>query len=259
MTQYFCKDPTRDFKLEVARGRIEDFEHFHLMSYNDDVGSSEEFISPVGDLTIPTSKVTTVDIYSSSTDDDGDPTSNTGAQTIVINYLDDDFAEQTKTITMNGTSKVEWTSADFYRFQSAYVATSGTGNTNAGNIEITDAGNTLKYGYIDAGDGCSQCGIYTVPAGKTLYLKSLNANGAVYDDSVDIILYSEATHHTSHVKLENQWMYLAGLSVKGTSSRLNLDYYKIPEKTTIYMTGTATTGGEVVYVGLVGKLVSNVD
>lgn len=45
-------------------------------------------------------------IVSSSTDDDGNPTSNTGAHTVLVEGLDENWEEISETVTLNGTSAV---------------------------------------------------------------------------------------------------------------------------------------------------------
>lgn len=117
-----------------------------------------------------------MDVTSSSVNDDGNPTTSTGAQTIRIHYLDASFDEQTEDVTLDGTTIVT-TVASMLRVQRAYVLTTGTYHgTNEGNITIRVTGAGAIQAYIAAGVGQTQKSHYTVPNGKTAYLARISVN-----------------------------------------------------------------------------------
>lgn len=164
---------TRDFFLEVQKGNIPGHKLVHKFGRNPDVdtGTVPEDVWLTGGLmTWPTSAAV-VSVTSTDTDDDGNPTSNTGAQTLTIEGLDASFDELTETITLNGTSAVT-TTGSFIRINRAFVATTGTyhGN-NEGSIVGTISGATMFT--ILAGVGQTQVARYTVPNAKTAYLESM--------------------------------------------------------------------------------------
>lgn len=77
-----------------------------------------------------------------------DTAAGSGARTIVVEGLDENWDEVSETITMAGTSASTATTATFIRVNRAYVATVGAyGGTNAGNITIrvSSAGSTQAY------------------------------------------------------------------------------------------------------------------
>jgi len=125
-----------------------------------------------GTLTWPQA-ATQMDVVSSSVNDDGNPTTSTGAQTVVIEGLNSSFAEISETVTLNGTTLVT-TTASFLRINSMYVATSGTYHgSNAGTITARVTGGGAVQATIAIGLGQSQKSHYTVPAGKTaLWVRS---------------------------------------------------------------------------------------
>lgn len=93
----------------------------------------------------------------------------TGARTLTLVGLDANWLELTETITLTGGTAVT-TTGSFIRIFRAYVATCGTGYTNAGNITITNNAGTNQLVYIPAGDGQTLMTIWTVPAGKVFNL-----------------------------------------------------------------------------------------
>ena len=115
---------------------------------------------------IATASVLTV--VSSSTDDDGDPDSNTGAHTVTIEGVDDAAGTQTgvaygpitETVTMNGVGVVT-TTKKFWRPNLAFVASAGSGGVNAGNIDIKEGANIVAR--IATGNGQTLQAIFTVP------------------------------------------------------------------------------------------------
>jgi hypothetical protein len=244
----------KDFLLEVNRGTIKNMERWHMDGYNNDVGSSTEKLVVGGVFDIPTAEVTTIDIYSSDAED-GAGTS-TGALTVRLTYLDTDYAVQTHDFTMNGTTKVTWTSADFFRFIWAHVLTTGSTNSNKGNIEITNANQSEKYGYIQALANQSLSGIYTVPANKTLYIDQASVSGGDYSDKITLNFWAECDGY-NHSKIANQFYKFHIVELDGNTASVEFGFLAIPEKTTIYITVVAVTGAEQASCRMTGVLVDD--
>ena len=160
----------RDFFLEVQKGNVAGHKLVHKFGRNPDVdtGTVPEDIWETGGLmTWPTSAAV-VSVTSTDADDDGAPTTNTGAQTLTIDGLDASFDELTETIILNGTSAVT-TAGSFIRVNRAFVATTGTYHgSNEGSLVGAVGGSTMFT--IATGLGQTQIGRYTVPNGKTAYL-----------------------------------------------------------------------------------------
>lgn len=116
-------------------------------------------------------------VVSSSANDTSD---GTGAQKIKIEYLDDSNATQTEEVTMAGQTPVNTTATKIRRINRVYISQAGTGGKSAGKIDVyhfTEA--TPIYGIISAGKTQSRQLIYTVPAGKTLYITSIAFSSGV--------------------------------------------------------------------------------
>lgn len=98
-------------------------------------------------------------------------TQNTGARTVTVYYLDDDFIEYSATVTLNGDSP-ELVATNVYRINNARVTTTGTSNVPVGNISIKNS--TSTYGYITLGKTRQRQMIYTIPYNKTLYVTNIS-------------------------------------------------------------------------------------
>ena len=108
----------------------------------------------------------TVTVVSASTQDN--PTG-TGASTVVVQGLNANFDEVQETFELDGTTGVGGT-ISFIRTHRMYIE---YGNTNVGNITAS-IGSTVTCA-IAADMGQSQVAFYTVPRGKSAFLKQFTA------------------------------------------------------------------------------------
>ena len=102
----------------------------------------------------------------------GDTLAGTGAQKIMVFYLDAAGAEQSEEVDMNGTTAVNMVATDIAFVQDLSTSQVGSNTVAEGNIRIyktTDA--TLVYSMIAAGGNQSMMPHKMVPAGKTLLMK----------------------------------------------------------------------------------------
>ena len=108
-----------------------------------------------------------------------DTSATSGAHAVRITYLTTAFAEKSEIIICGGNATgVNLVNTDVYRVNSMRVISldSGTGIGAAAAIQLQDADGTAPiYSYITAGYTRARNSIYTVPAGKTLYICQLNA------------------------------------------------------------------------------------
>jgi hypothetical protein len=186
-----------NFNLQLARGQIYNHSHVHKYGFNSAVGTGDDTIwFQQGDYTWSSAAVK-LKISSSSANDDGDP-AGTGANTVTVEGLDGNYAEISETVTLDGTTPVE-TTATFLRTHRMFVATAGTGLTNAGVIYAADTGDT--YGTpgvpdtatgirstIGAGEGQTLQAFYTVPAGYTAYMAQVAAGSVNGTNATTITL-----------------------------------------------------------------------
>jgi hypothetical protein len=100
----------------------------------------------------------------------------TGAQAVKIEYLDTAYATKNEIALLNGTAEVNLTASPF-RINSFRVIATGTGNVPVGNLSLKAQTPTATiYSYITAGFTRARNSVYTVPAGKTLYVTQFSAS-----------------------------------------------------------------------------------
>lgn len=145
------------WELQVSRGQIAFHETLFKYGYNPLIINVNETIWDVGGLySYPSSAVAMTATSASGATDAG--------VTGIISGLDTDYNEVSETFTLDG-SGVYTTTQTFLRVYRAYI----TGATEpAGNINITNGGTT--YARITAGENQTLMAVYTVPAGKTMYI-----------------------------------------------------------------------------------------
>ena len=111
-----------------------------------------------------------------------DTAAGSGAREVTLQGLDQNFEFATEAIATAGASASSATTTTFTRLFRAYVSASGTyatvtAGSHAGDITIENGAGGTDWGTIDSTDfpkGQSEIGAYTVPAGKTGYVKLRN-------------------------------------------------------------------------------------
>lgn len=148
---------TEPFELQVSRAQIPYHTSLFKYGYNPNIINVEETIWDVGGTyAYPASAVAmTVTSASGATD--------SGVTGIVFG-LDADYNEVNETFTLDG-SGTYTTTQTFLRVFRAYITGS---SAPAGNITIANGGTT--YAQITAGENQTLMAVYTVPAGKSLYV-----------------------------------------------------------------------------------------
>ncbi len=141
--------------------------HVYLDARNANVGqSAKETIWPGSSLYVYPAAAATLDVQSTSTDDDGDP-GGTGARTIRINGLADDFTEISEDVVLDGTTTVV-TTKEFFRVNAMTVLTAGSNGSNVGVVTAEADGVTCAQ--INAGDNRMMTSVFTIPAEASGFL-----------------------------------------------------------------------------------------
>lgn len=173
--------PTDDPLLRAARGNG-DVEASNVSGFNSDIDATTdpETVWSAGGVFVKQTAAETVNLVSNSA---SDAAAGTGARTVLVTYLDEDYIEQSAIVVMAGLSNspLPTTCIAINRME---VITTGTLKWNAGTINavgassgdihsqiprVTDEGNTI-------GSSISQQMVYTVPAGKGVMIDALSAN-----------------------------------------------------------------------------------
>ena len=162
-----------EFFLEIAKENIPGYGSVFKFGRNSDVTSTEEVVWDYGgDYTFLTS-AEQISIVSTNANDN---IAGTGARTLIVYGLDNDFNEQNETITLTGTTPVI-TTKSYRRFNRMLVLTSGsdspTIDANEGTITATSVTTATVQAQILPRNGQTLMAVYTIPAGKTGYVTGI--------------------------------------------------------------------------------------
>lgn len=161
-----------------------------------------------------------------------DTLAGTGTQKLEIHYLDTDYLEQTEIVNMNGTTPVNTVATNILRINRVHTKQIGTNGTPVGNISVTNTAGTVTYGYLTAGLNIARQAIYTVPAGKTLYVTKWQASsGSTGNHFCQTVLRA-----TSEYGVRLPGVFLVQDEVGTQNGAIEIDYaipLVMPEKTDI--------------------------
>jgi hypothetical protein len=157
------------FWIRAAAGKVDGWERLTIFGDNTDIDTTsdpETVWSGGGLYPWLDTAADTLDIVST---DANDTSAGTGARTVLVQGL---LAgeEVSEVFTLNGTSAVNG-SQTFNKVNNVVVTSAGSGNTNAGEINLTtNGGSNNLLGHIQAGFSKSDQAVYTVPNNKTLFI-----------------------------------------------------------------------------------------
>lgn len=179
ITGNWFPDPT--LLVDITHGGIPNLKSIGKFGHNSAVsntGDPEDIWEDGGNLVYLTS-AETMTIVSTSTEDD---TGGTGAENIIIEGLDNDWKEISEKINLNGTGAVV-TTKSFIRINRAYCDDVGSDGVNVGLITIDATIAATRQGSIQANDGQTQKTQFSIPAGRTGYVRHFWANCGKGDDA----------------------------------------------------------------------------
>lgn len=160
--------------LNIAQGLIQGETIVNKFGRNPDIDTAstpEDVWNGGGEYTGFPSSAETVNCVSSSAND---TSSGTGARTVRVTGLNENWDITTEVITLNGTSASSNTSNQFLRIHTAQVLTVGSGGVNAGTITCRQSTTTTNIFFVmPVGLNQTYVSAYTVPRGKTAYLKRI--------------------------------------------------------------------------------------
>jgi hypothetical protein len=165
MSFYQALQSTRAIEL----GFIQGFSFDTKFGYNADLdNSAEEIIASSGGTFTPPTGAETIDIVSTSTDDDS---AGTGARTVTFTCVREGEDPETLTYTMDGTTTVT-TTEECLAINRGFVSSVGTGTNNAGDITFSQSTSGIILREIPAGDSITQSCLQYIPAGKKALIEN---------------------------------------------------------------------------------------
>lgn len=192
---------TTDFDYRVALGLVPGYETWNKFGYNDNVPIGTEVIASFGGTYTPLAAAETLSVVSTSVND---ITAGTGATTVVISGVDNDFNHVTEVLAMNGTTPVITTNA-FRGVSRVSIYLAGALKVNEGTITLTSTVSATTEAQLPAGQGTTQQAIYHTSATGTILMRSLLINclklsgGAAPKITVKAWVYSDVSKATYEV------------------------------------------------------------
>jgi hypothetical protein len=161
----------QDYLQSLSEGDIAGHTPFIKFGYNDDVGATEEDIWTQGAVYAFPASAIQMEVVSANAND---TVAGSGVQKVRVSYLDNTYASQTETISLNGTTPVATVATNILRVNALRATQVGANKVAAGLITCRMIGGAVTvYRAISAGLTRGRGAIYTVPLGKTLYLTSI--------------------------------------------------------------------------------------
>ena len=225
--------------INIAAGNVRKVSHINKFGYNDAVGTSWEPIRVGSELIVYPTTAATVSVVSANA---GDTAAGTGARTVEIQGLDQDYNKTIENITLNGTTPVN-TTKTFIRIFRIRVMTAGSNGAPEGNLTASIGGNvqiTLDNTY----DNQSLYAAYTIPANHDGYLLRVQAT-TTKDNKVAMVAIK-----TKSPKADSVWQIKQVLELY--RNEVTVDFpvpLKFTEKTDIELraknldAGTVSVGG----------------
>ena len=188
----------------------------------------------------------------------------TGVHAVRIEYLDTSWASKSEIVILDGDASVDLIGSP-YRINSLRAISSGSNAGAIGNLTLQANGAGTTYSYITANYTRARNSVYTVPAGKTLYVISGNMGFATTDKSAEtarVRIKANLVDSTGFLMggvvglTNNYWVYGECMISNGSEEVHFPVYPRLPTKTDIKCSATATGPGAVTTM-LRGFLVTN--
>ena len=209
------------YMQQVALGYKAGIEYIVKFGENGNVQTGPEDVWDGGGLYTgqPLTDSETVDV---SSDDAADTAAGTGARSVEIQGLDENWEPQTETITLAGATLVT-SVGTFRRVYRVKVQTAGSGATNAGTITCHHTTTTANvFAAVQPTTGQSRNGVFTVPVGRvaimpTFDLALARANGAAGSGQTNLLareangVYRAVLHNETTTTSHWSWDFKGGV------------------------------------------------
>lgn len=193
-----------------------------------------------------------------------DVSAKTGVHAVRIEYLNTSWATKSEIVILDGNASVDMVGTP-YRINSFRAISVGSTGGAVGNLTLQGDGAGTTYSYITLKYTRARNSVYTVPAGKTLYVCSANFGFATTDKSAEtarIRVKANLVDSTNFIMggvvglTDTFWVYVETQISNGAEEVHFPVYPRLPAKTDIKCSATATGAGAVTTM-LRGFLLTN--
>jgi hypothetical protein len=248
---------TTEFMLRVAAGLVPGYSSVNKFGHNPASAiAGADIWPPGGTYAFYPTTAQSMEIVSDSAND---TSAGTGARTATVYGLDASWAEQSETVTMNGTTPVALANTYIRTFRTT-IDTAGSIETNDGAVTVQVSGGGTIGVHIASGDGQTQQCIYTIPAGKTAFF--IKGYTAIADDDKNGEVAEFKWKMRPNVIADGAWQTKGQMGLNSIgSSNWQYDYGvpagAIPEKTDIKIEAFSATAIVGVVAGFDLILIEN--
>ena len=239
-------DVSEDFSIGVVRGDFPAFSSIHKFGLNPSVSTTDEDIwAGGGSYSGFITAAAAVRIKAGG--NANDTAAGSGARSITIIGLDENFNDASETVVTAGASASAATTTTFIRVFRAYVEACGTYTANnTGDITIETTGGVVMA-IILATYGQTQLAIYTIPASFTGYLVRMSCDvDRAQGGAVNLWQRQSADDSTAPMKAKR--LVSRRVGVTGPSETIFSVPIALPAKTDFWASGASATGTTVIAV-----------
>lgn len=178
----------------------------------------------------------------------GDNAGGFGARKIIVQGLNQNWDEAEEEITLAGAAASASTTTTFIRLHRAFVSESGTYSdsaTGANNADIsieTTSGALLLI--IVTSQGQTEHLVYTIPRGYKGYIVSMKVSATT---TSSYRLFQRENAEKTSAPFGPKRLVEATSTFLTESNRIFSSYYEVPERTDVWLEGTAAGGSAVGY------------
>lgn len=205
---------------------------------NEAVGNTFEPVWNISDAFIP---LTTADNFRVKAGGNAaDAVAGAGARSVKFTFLDSTFALVSETIATAGAAASASTSSTGFRLLLAEVIDSGTTQAaNSALMTLETAGGT-DIGEIPVGLGITQMSMFTVPAGKTMYVQHVDITVGAGDSAV-VRLFQTPNADVGSAPFSSKNLVVTYPDISGINPIPMQRNLVFPEKTDLLWEAKATT------------------
>lgn len=161
-----------NFNTDMVRGLHDDFTKVNIQAILNQSNPSTTRTLGCQDYQFNVSAADDLYIYHPNANDDS---AGTGARTIRVIYVDDNDTIQSLDYTITGGGGSNFPlNVSGKMVHRAFVLTTGSLNSNAGQITITNSTQSVIYASIEPTENTSHVGLYLVPTNKELIVSNVN-------------------------------------------------------------------------------------
>lgn len=247
--------PTK-FNDEVALGRRQGWQTWNKFGYNSDIDGASETIWTVGGTLSLLSSGETLSIVSTSTaDDDG----GTGANSIIVYGVDENWDLQTEVVTLNGTTPVV-TTGSWLGVNRMAIYLAGSGKNNAGTITATASTAATIQARIEIGAGTTEHSFFFVPRNYQFLATYLrwNVNKISGGGSPRVALQMQVFSAVSNAYYD-VYEETIDTAVDNIFELIPPEPFVVGEKSVLIASASTNTANTIVACRFSGKLVRDVD